>query len=235
MAKKDNRSRNWTFVGYPGDSLPENYREIMNDELHLCWCESPVHDADLNGDGSEKKKHIHFVVVFEGNKSYEQIQEITDRLGCPIPQVCRNMRSMIRYLIHADNPDKTQYKREDIVAHGGMNIDEYFGRSQAENRKILMEIVEFCEENNIREFVQLVQAAWALGDTDWIDVITCRNTMFLNAYLKSKKFYDTEMESKKVIADRRRRLESEPEVAIPVGEDKKARNSTKQIIEQNIN
>lgn len=50
----DSRTRNWTMIGYPGDSLPENYREILNDQLHLSWCESPVHDADVNGNGEEK-------------------------------------------------------------------------------------------------------------------------------------------------------------------------------------
>lgn len=208
MAKKDGRGRNWTFVGYPDDSLPEDYRRILNDEMHLCWCESPVHDADLNGDGSEKKKHIHFIVVFEGLKSFEQIQEITDRLNCPIPQQCRNMRSMVRYLIHADNPDKHQYKREDITAHGGFLLDEYFGRSQTESRNILKEIMQFCEDNDIFEFAQLVEAVFKLDDNDWIDIITCRNTMFLSAYLKSRRFMVQEAEARKTLAERRKKLEA---------------------------
>lgn len=195
MSRKDGRGRNWTFVGYPGDSLPENYREILNDELHLCWCESPLHDQDLNGDGSEKKAHIHFVLTYEGNKSFEQVQEITDRLHCPIPQMCGNMRAMVRYLIHIDNPDKHQYKREDIRCYGGFALDDYFGRSQTENRAILKEIIKFCQDNEIHEFSELVDAVWALEDNDWIDIITCRNTVFLNAYLKSKHFIKKEQEA----------------------------------------
>lgn len=224
MARQDGRGRNWTFVGYPGDSLPENYREILNDELHLCWCESPVHDADLNGDGSEKKKHIHFIVVFEGNKSFEQIQEITDRLRCPIPQQCRNMRSMVRYLIHADNPDKHQYKREEIRSHGGFSLDEYFSRSQTENRDLLKEIMAFCRDNDIREFSDLVEIAFELQNNEWIDIITCRNTLFLSVYLKSKKFKMEQAEARRSMEERRAALKDPPPAL--TGTD---------VIEQNIN
>lgn len=184
----DARARSWSFIGYPGDSLVENYAEILSDEMHLCWAESPVHDADLNGDGSEKKKHIHFLVVFEGNKSFEQIQEITDRLHCPIPQKCRNTRALVRYFIHLDNPDKHQYKVEDIKCHGGLEIDEYFKKSNAEFRDTLKEILQFCMDNQISEFCDLVEAVFALGNDEWIDLITMRNTVFISAYLKSKHF-----------------------------------------------
>ena len=186
VISRNSRRRNWTFVGYPEDSLPEDYASILSDELHLCWCESPVHDADLNGDGSEKKKHIHFIVSFEGNKSFEQIQEITDRLNCPIPQLCRNVCSMVRYMIHLDNPDKHQYKKEEILVHGGFSLEGYFTRSQTENRDILKEILKYCVDNGITEFCDLVEAVFQMDNNDWIDIITCRNTMFLSAYLKSR-------------------------------------------------
>lgn len=182
------RGRAWSFVGYPEDSLPEDYASILSDEMHLCWAESPVHDADINGDGSEKKKHIHFVVSFEGMKSFEQIQEITDRLHCPSPQLVRNLRGLIRYFIHLDNPDKHQYLVTDIQCHGGFEIDDYFKMSQSQYRVLLKDIIQFCDDNNISEFCDLVDKAFAFGNDDMIDVITNRNTLFLSAYLKSKYF-----------------------------------------------
>ena len=54
----DKRARVWSFIGYPEDSLPENYAAVLSDELHLCWAESPVHDADLNGDGGEENQDL---------------------------------------------------------------------------------------------------------------------------------------------------------------------------------
>lgn len=182
------RARVWSFIGYPGDSLPDNYREILCDEMHLCWAESPVHDADLNGDGSEKKKHIHFIIAFEGMKSFDQICEITERLHCPIPQVCRNPRGLVRYFIHIDNPDKHQYKVEDIRCYGGFEIDDYFKKSGSEMRQVLMEIQDFCIDNDIHEFCQLADICLKMGNVDWYDAITSRYSVFLSAYLKSKHF-----------------------------------------------
>lgn len=228
MEKCQKRGRNWTFVGYPGDSLPDDYSSILSDEFHLCWCESPVHDADLNGDGSEKKKHIHFILTFEGLKSFEQICEITDRLNCPIPQLCRNMRSMVRYMIHLDNPDKHQYKKEDIKAHGGFSLEDYFNRSQSENRDILKDILSFCMDNHITEFCQLVEVVFQMGNNDWIDIITCRNTMFLSAYLKSKHFRDSEIAAKRTLEERRKALkEAGPAIPVSKEEGEKEKKETR--------
>lgn len=185
---QDKRARVWSFIGYPDESLPENYAEILSDEMHLCWAESPVHDADLNGDGSEKKKHIHFIVTFEGMKSFEQVKEITDRLHCPIPQKCRNPRGLVRYFIHLDNPEKHQYRVEDINAHGGFELEDYFKKSNAENREILKQILDFCYDNEITEFCDLVEIVFKTGNDEWLDIITNRNTIFVSQYLKSKHF-----------------------------------------------
>ena len=57
---KPSRSNLWVCVVYPDDSLPENYRSII-DSWHLPVLLSPVHDADKNADESEKKKHMHIM------------------------------------------------------------------------------------------------------------------------------------------------------------------------------
>lgn len=188
----DKRARVWTFEGYPSDSLPENYVSILNEEYHLCWAESPVHDADVNPDGTIKKAHIHFIVVFDGMKSYEQIKEITDRLNSPIPQVCRNPRSLVRYFIHLDNPEKHQYKQSDIKCHGGFSCDDYFKQSNSDIRKTLREIIQFIVDNDIREFGQLCEIIYAMDNDEWFDVLTNRNTLFLSQYLKSRHFMTKE-------------------------------------------
>ena len=183
---KDNRARQWSFIGYPGESLPDNYAEILSDEMHLCWAESPVHDADLNGDGSEKKKHIHFALVFDGMKSFDQVKEITDRLHCPIPQRCRNLKGLLRYFIHMDNPEKHQYSVDDIKLHGGFEVDDIFKKSYSENRVILKEILDFCVDNNITDFCDLVEIVFKMDNNEWFDLLTNRNTLFISQYLKSR-------------------------------------------------
>ena len=51
--KKDVRARTWTFILYP-ESAPENWRYIL-DGYHIPWVESPLHDKDVNPDGTVKK------------------------------------------------------------------------------------------------------------------------------------------------------------------------------------
>lgn len=146
---------------------------------------SPVHDADLNGDGSEKKAHIHFLVSFEGKKSFEQMQEITDRLRCPIPQACRNVRSMIRYMIHLDNPDKHQYRQDEIKCFGGFSVDDCFQPSQSEYRGLLKEVFAYIRAEHIVSYNTFLDRVMQEGRDDWFDLATCRNTLAIKEYIKS--------------------------------------------------
>ena len=54
MSKKDDRARTWTFIVYP-ESAPQNWRELL-DECHVSWVESPLHDKDVNPDGTVKNR-----------------------------------------------------------------------------------------------------------------------------------------------------------------------------------
>ena len=65
--KKDVRARTWTFILYP-ESAPENWRDIL-DGYHIPWVESPLHDRDVNPDGTVKKAHRHIILLCAGKKS----------------------------------------------------------------------------------------------------------------------------------------------------------------------
>lgn len=206
MAAKDSRSRNWTFVGYPEDSLPTNYREILSDDLHLTWAESPIHDSDYNPDGTKKKTHIHFIVCFEGNKSFEQIKEIADMLGCPMPQKVQSVNGMVRYFIHKDNPEKHQYKKEDIICHGGFDLDAYFAPTGTEYLKMIDEIIDFITVNEFYEFNKLVECVHQMKNMDWLYILTSRNTNFFVHFMKSRKFEKKEEDDNKLRKECRERL-----------------------------
>ena len=75
--KQDQRSRNWVVIVYP-ESAPNDWREIL-DNMHIQWNESPLHDKDVNPDGTVKKSHWHVVLAFGSKKSYKQVKEITDK------------------------------------------------------------------------------------------------------------------------------------------------------------
>ena len=105
-------------------------------------------------------------MCFKGNKSFEQIKEITEELNCPIPQQVANFQGMIRYFVHRDNADKAQYSIEDIRVHGDIDIVSPFqtaiGRYEA-----ISDMLVYIVENDIKEF----------------------STLLLHARLKNQEFY----------------------------------------------
>lgn len=185
-SKQDDRARNWTFVVYPGDSAPENWVEILDQE-HLQWIQSPLHDQDMNADGSPKKAHVHVAVFFDGKKSYEQVCEIAQKVNGTVPQRVKDAKAMVRYMAHLDNPEKHQYARQDIVGHGGMNPADFFAPSATERYALIREMMVFVEENDIREFRDLTVYAFENRFEDWFPVLVDHNTLVMQTYITSRR------------------------------------------------
>lgn len=179
--KKDERTRNWTILVYPS-SAPKDWREIL-DNIHVPWIEGPLHDKDLNPDGTTKKPHWHIILVFDEKKAFHQIEKIADKLNSPIPKKVESLRGMVRYLIHKDNPEKHQYPKSQIKNHGVDDLEKYF-QTASSQRQTLKEISDYIRENHIIHLTDLV--GYAMDKDDWFDVITNRNTMFLTALIKSE-------------------------------------------------
>nr|WP_325196964.1 replication protein [uncultured Oscillibacter sp.] len=178
---KDERKRNWVFVVYP-DSAPENWREILRGMLVPGFI-SPLHDKDVNADGEPKKPHWHVLLTFKGNKSYEQIKEITDGLNAPAPQVCKDIRAYARYLCHLDNPEKVQYEVQGVECLGGADyLDKV--KSAADTDTALSEMMDWCIDQGCFSFFRLSNYARRYR-TDWFRVISSSRTVFLTAWLKS--------------------------------------------------
>lgn len=152
---KDIRSNLWTFCIYP-DSWPENYLNII-DNWHIPVLISPLHDSDVNGNGMEKKPHIHVMIHFgaRANKSYQQVMKYVEKLhGCPC-EVVHNSVGMIRYFIHRDNPEKAQYKLEDLKAFCGFEYLEAFETSTDENM-LFAKLEDLIDTYSIFNYYQLV-------------------------------------------------------------------------------
>ena len=182
---KDSRTRNWTFVLYE-DSAPDNWREIL-DDLHIEWIESHWHDKDVNADGLPKKKNKHIALLFGGVKSYEQVKEVSDKLNSPIPQRCHNVKSMVRYMAHLDNPEKAQYSVSDIKAHGGVDLAELLRPSSSERYTLLREMIDYVRSAGVTEFQDLVDYASSERFDDWFPLLCDNSSYFIGQYIKSQR------------------------------------------------
>lgn len=82
-----------------------------------------THDKDLSEDGTLKKIHDHWIIKLDNAMTGRAFQKKT---GVPLQfcQEIQNERSCCRYLIHTDDEDKYQYKKEDV--HCSSNYQRQF-------------------------------------------------------------------------------------------------------------
>lgn len=183
MADTAGRAVVWTCIIYP-ESAPENWRSLL-DDFHIPWVESPLHDKDYNADGELKKPHWHILIDFGSKKSYQQVYDYLRCVNSAPPQYVLNTRSMIRYFAHMDNPDKYQYNVQDIIGHGGFDVVKCLELLSARKSVVLSEIMDWCDNNHVYEFADLVRYCLATNNTDWFTVATQYCTMAINCFLKS--------------------------------------------------
>ena len=177
----EKRKRNWAFVVYP-DSAPDNWREMLHEMLVPGFI-SPLHDADENADGEQKKPHWHVMLTFKGLKSLDQVKEITEAINSPAPQECKDVRAYARYLCHLDNPEKAQYQISDVESLGGADYLDKI-KCAADTDTALSEMMDWCMEQGCYSFYRLSNYA-RKNRSDWFRVITSSRTVFLTSWLKS--------------------------------------------------
>ena len=181
--KRDTRTRNWTFFVYP-ESAPENWRDVLN-EMHIPWIESPLHDKDVDSNGELKKAHWHILILFASKKSYEQVREITLRLKAPNPQKVMDLKGMVRYFAHMDDPNKFQYSKNEIIGHAGADPLIYLSASSGERYQLIKEMISFVKENDIDEIQDLIDYAMENRFDDWFPLLCDNSAFIMNNYIKS--------------------------------------------------
>lgn len=183
--KHEVRARLWVFVAYP-ESLPNNWLDIVS-EWHVPCCISPLHDSDVNADGEAKKPHYHIVLQFTGLKRYEQVMELIAPLNCTVPQKVNSLKGQVRYFLHMDNPDKAQYRKEDLKYFGGFDPDLYLGASEINRHVALREMRQFVVDHCIEYFCDL----YAYADQhrpDWAELLDDSCTFSMSAFVKDFRY-----------------------------------------------
>lgn len=177
--------RSWAFVIYP-ESLPGNWKEIIID-TGLPMAISPLHDKDINPTGEEKKAHYHVICYYENATTYNNVkQNVTDKLNGTIPIKLESMRGMYRYHLHLDNPEKYQYDDRDRTFYNGFDIDFASKLTRTEINKLIREIHTFINNNDIVEYIDLLDI---LKENDLVDMydIAISNTLLFKSLLDSKR------------------------------------------------
>lgn len=196
----DNRFRNGTFLVYP-DSAPANWIEILRMQ-QVPFIVSPLHDKDKDlseFDGDlvllSKKAHWHVAILCDGNKPLSYFQELSDSVNGTHAWKIQNVRSMLRYFLHLDNPEKYQYPQNELREYGGASFQAYM---ELEGRQLLAEtkkIVRYCKEHRITSFVGLVDQLVFDGEDDWLYIVSRQCTLFFSSYLRDAHFISKEKQN----------------------------------------
>lgn len=176
------RTRNFATVVYP-ESAPDDWQDILSAQFIPAFI-SPLHDQDINPGGEPKKPHYHVVIMFDSVKTREQAQAVFTLIGGVGCEVVQSIRGYSRYLCHLDNPEKAQYKQEDVrslsgadyIATIGLVLDKY---------KAIGEMIDYCELNDIVSYSELL--IYCRNERfDWFRVLCDNGTVVIKEYLKSK-------------------------------------------------
>ncbi len=177
------KGRVWAFLVYT-ESYRENYTKDWIQKLEetgVSFAVSPLHDKDINPDGTKKEPHWHVMVEFTGPTTYKNVKEnICDLIGATIPKKIESARGYYRYLIHADNPEKAQYEYKDIKCYNGFEID----LTETEEIIILKKICQIIRTCEIKEYKDLLDYFEDIGDNDYWRIAS-KKTIFINSYLGS--------------------------------------------------
>lgn len=110
------QDRKWELVLYP-DSDSYDCSDVLASLVVLFdqWAYI-LHDSDLDAEGNPKKPHFHFY-----GKSSDKLTASGIAYRVHVPEsACRvvsSWKGALRYLVHADNPEKHQYNVSDISAN----------------------------------------------------------------------------------------------------------------------
>lgn len=175
------RTRNYVSILYPESAKP-NWQEILASFCVKAFV-SPLHDKDINPDGTPKKPHYHVILAFNGVKSIEQAQFIFNEIGAIMCQPVNDLVGYCRYLVHMDNPEKYQYDPKEVLSFSGADWSETI-KTSADRYKALNNICDYIATKNIVSYSILIDEL-RTENYEWFKV-ACDNTVFLKEYLKSK-------------------------------------------------
>lgn len=195
MSQKIVKKRNWAFVLYP-ESAPADWLDRLQKTGLQCEV-SPLHDKDVNADGTPKKAHYHIILCYSGPTSYNVVKALTDSLNQPIPQALEQVKGYDRYLTHKDNPEKYQYDRKDVRSLNGFNILDYADLTRSEILEYKKELFALIRNHKMTEYSQLIDF---LMDNDMPDLLDCAssNTLLFSNYIRSKRCMVLDAENKQL-------------------------------------
>lgn len=173
------RYRNFATIVYP-ESAPSDWQEILS-SYHVPAFVSPLHDKDTMPDGSLKKAHYHVMMMYDGVKTRDQVDEVIHSFGGVGIEVVGSITGYARYLCHLDELTKVHYPIEQVVAFAG--ADYYHISSLAVDRyKALDEMCDYVVVNHIVSFTEFTNYC-RVHKFEWFRLLVDNSTYFMDKFI----------------------------------------------------
>lgn len=197
----DDKFRYYLFEFYP-ESAPEDWEERLR-ETRFEFAISPLHKNDKNDDGTPKKPHYHAIFHTPGNSPWmvKRAHKILTATEVPANghiEPAFNVRGAQRYLIHLDDPDKSQFPEgwTAIKLINDFPLDITRDLTAMEKRQVRKKLFDLIEKYSITEYSGLIDSLrHGYGDMDMLDY-ACNHTIMFNAYLTSYRHSHEDKEDK---------------------------------------
>ena len=151
-------------------------------EEHLTFAVSPIHDRDVEDDGSPKKGHYHLLLAYSSATTLSNIRAWFKSCGMPETdlhsvRLCASGVGYFRYLTHKDNPEKAQYDVKDIRVFNDFDgLFKKFSKSGTDKIDDLVRIFQIVDELDTISFHSLVQYLM-LNERDLFKLLTSSSAL----------------------------------------------------------
>ena len=149
---------------------------------HFSFAVSPIHDRDVEDDGSLIKAHFHLLLAYSSATTLSNIRSWFNVCGMPESElhsvrVCASGIGYYRYLTHKDNPEKFQYNDSDIRIFNDFDgIFKKFANTESDKISNLVRIFQIIDELNTISFHSLIQYLM-LNEPDLFKMLTCSSAL----------------------------------------------------------
>lgn len=184
------KARNWSFIAYP-ESLNPDWRETLRG-LGLKGFISPLHNKDLNEDGTPKKAHYHVTVIYGNTTTANSIySSVCEPLGAGAthPIKCNSIEGSFDYASHEGCPEKAQYSVEDIECLNGFDICNYRRRERSDDKVDMVAIHMLIRDYGLFEYHLLIDYLLGNDMTD-LAMFVFNHASAFNYYCRSLRYSD---------------------------------------------
>lgn len=146
------KSRFWTFLLYQDSCNLDDFIDFVNLQGFMCAI-SPIHDKDINEDGSLKKAHYHVIINYGNSTTYNNIVNLFSEFGVKHAEKVVSLSGLFNYLTHESNKNKFHYNRDDIKLLNGFKFGSNDNDAFMSTFKSVYNVIQYPDIHTLIDLV----------------------------------------------------------------------------------